>query len=82
MQFDKALLETQLPIILAELTALPADQIRMEHRLREDLGLDSVSSLELIGMLDEHFEVEVPFEEAMEIQDVRGIVELAQRYLP
>jgi acyl carrier protein len=70
--------EQQVVHMIAQLTTVQQGAIAQEDRLREDLGLDSVSSMELISMLSEELHVEVSLEEAMAVTTVRGAVELAQ----
>lgn len=67
--------------ILSDLSAVPQKDIRPEDRLREDLGLDSVGSMELLSMLAEQFEIDVEMEEAVRARDVRGVIDLARRHL-
>ena len=52
-------LEQTIRAIITELTAVPEDEIGLEDRLREDLGMDSVSSMELISMLSEELDCDV-----------------------
>ena len=67
--------------MMAELSTVRAPDIRLEHRLREDLGLDSVCSMELLSMLAEEFDLDVPMEEAAQVTTVAGTVAMAQRHL-
>jgi acyl carrier protein len=67
--------------ILSDLTAIPPEEILPEHHLTVDLGMDSVASMELIGMLDETFGIEIELEEAMEIETVAAVLELAEKRL-
>lgn len=67
--------------ILSDLTAVPVDDIKPGDRLREDLGLDSVGSMELLSMLAEEFDIEVEMEEAVSIDSVGGVMDLARRHL-
>jgi len=78
---DDGILKERIYAIIFQLTAVPAEEIKLEHELRADLGMDSVSSMELISMLTEEFDIDVDIEEAMEITDVRGVLEMAKRYL-
>ncbi len=71
--------ETRILKILSDLSAVPTTEIRPEDRLREDLGLDSVSSMELVSMLSETFAIDVELEEAVRITDVAGLMALAER---
>ncbi len=69
--------------ILSDLSAIPAGDIKVEDRLREDLGLDSVSSMELVSMLSEEFAIDVELEEAVKITTVAALLQLAdQRAAP
>lgn len=74
-------LEDRIRAILSDLTAIPASKIGAEDRLRGDLGMDSVASMELLGMLDEEFGVEVDLEDTLGVDTVAEVFALAQRYL-
>ncbi len=67
--------------ILSDLTNVPPADIRAGDRLREDLGLDSVGSMELLSMLAEEFDIDVEMEEAAAVADVAGLMALARRHL-
>lgn len=73
---DKRMIE-----LLAELSIIKAENIRMEHRLREDLGMDSVSAMELVSMLAEEFELDVSVEEAAQVSTVAGAMAMTHRHL-
>lgn len=67
--------------IIFELTGIQPGEIRLEHHLREDLGMDSVSSMELVSMLSEEFDIDVDIEEAMQVTTVQGVLDMAGRYV-
>lgn len=67
--------------MVAQLTTVKAADIKPEHRLREDLGLDSVCSMELLSMLAEELDLDVPMEEAAQVTTVAGATEMARRHL-
>lgn len=67
--------------MIAQLSTVRPGQIRPGDRLREDLGLDSVCSMELLSMLAEEFEVDISLEEAMAVTTVGGAVEMARRHV-
>ena len=73
--------ESRVVKIIAQLTTVRAAEIAPRDRLREDLGLDSVSSMELVSMLSEELGVEVSLEEAMAVTTVGAAVELAKKHL-
>lgn len=77
---DEAL-KTRILSMVAQLTTVKATEIRPEHRLREDLGLDSVCSMELLSMLAEELQLDVPMEEAAQVTTVAGTIDMARKHL-
>ena len=77
-----ASLETQVVQLIAQLCATRATDISPAHRLREDLNMDSVSSMELLSLLAEELHLDVEVEEAAGVATVRDAIELARRHLP
>jgi len=67
--------------IVAQLTTVDKAKIKRTDRLREDLGMDSVSSMELLSMLAEELDLDIEMEEAVEVTTVAGVIEMAQRHL-
>ena len=67
--------------MVGQLTTVKPSDIRVEHRLREDLGLDSVCSMELLSMLAEELDLDVPMEEAAQVTTVAATVAMARRHL-
>jgi acyl carrier protein len=67
--------------LIAQVSVLKVGQISPEHRLREDLGMDSVCSLELISMLAEEFNLDISVEEAAGVSTVAAAVAMARRHL-
>ncbi len=57
--------------MVAEISETDIATIRENQRLREDLGLDSLQSLELLSRIGEELDVELDVEEAMSIRTVR-----------
>jgi len=72
--------EVRMLELIAEVSVLKVSQIRPEHRLREDLGMDSVCSLELISMLAEEFDLDITVEEAAGVATVDGAIAMARRH--
>jgi acyl carrier protein len=56
--------------LLAEICETEADTIQGGQRLREDLGMDSLQSLELLSCVGEALRIDLDIEEAMAIQTV------------
>lgn len=43
----------------------PADALRLEHKIIDDLGLDSLDQMEFVMDLESEFDIEIPDEDAM-----------------
>ncbi len=56
-------------------------ELKPENRLREDLGLDSVSSMELLSMLAEELDLSVPMEEAAQVVTLGDAIDMARRHV-
>lgn len=67
--------------VIASLATVPVQEIRPEDRLREDLGMDSITSMELVSALAEELSLEIEVEEAIEITTVRQVMEMASARL-
>lgn len=56
--------------ILAEIAETDPSRVIDAARLREDLGLDSLQSLELLSVVSEELRIDLPMEEAVELRTV------------
>ncbi len=56
--------------LIAEIAETEIRTIRESQRLREDLGLDSLQSLELLSSIGETLKIDLDVEEAMAIRTV------------
>jgi acyl carrier protein len=54
---------------------VPEDKITMDALLKDDLGLDSIDALDMIGMLEARLNMEIEGEELKNIRTVRDVVE-------
>ncbi len=68
--------------ILADILETQPSRVRPQDRLREDLGLDSLQSLEMLSVLSEEFHVDLPMEEAMELRTVDDACAFVARARP
>ncbi|TNF36993.1 MAG: acyl carrier protein [Deltaproteobacteria bacterium] len=64
--------------LILEVSTVKPELITAEARLREDLALDSVASMELLSMLDESLGLELEMEDVLGIETVGGVVALAK----
>jgi len=56
--------------LIAEILEIDPSRIQGSSRMREDLGMDSLASLELLSTLSEQLKVDLDIEEAMGIATV------------
>jgi len=52
--------------------------ISLESRLVEDLGADSLDTVEMLMAFEEEFGISIPDEQAMQMHTVKDIVELIE----
>ena len=65
--------------ILAKLADLDTSAVKDEDRLREDLGLDSLQSMELLSRISDLYELDIEVEDVMDVPTVGDVVrELGQ----
>lgn len=60
--------------IIASNLEVDESKIVLEASLADDLGADSLDIVEIIMALEEHFEIEIPDEEAQEIITIKDAV--------
>ena len=62
--------EDQVRSIIAEQLGIKADEIKDDSSFVDDLGADSLDTVELVMALEEEFDCEIPDEEAEKITTV------------
>jgi len=60
--------------ILSKLAGLDPDTIGSDDRLREDLGLDSLQSMELLSRISDRYELDLDVEDVMDVESVSDVV--------
>ena len=70
---DKPIEQRVRDIIVEQLGVKP-DQVTPEAKFIEDLGADSLDTVELIMALEEEFGIEVPDEQAEKLQTVGDVI--------
>jgi len=64
-------IEERVKKIVAEQLGVKEDEVKTEASFVEDLGADSLDTVELVMALEEEFETEIPDEEAEKITTVQ-----------
>lgn len=65
--------------IIVEQLGVEADQVKPEAQFVNDLGADSLDTVELIMALEEEFDVEIPDEKAEKIKTVGEAIEYIEQ---
>ena len=60
--------------IIVEQLGVDADQVKPESKFVDDLGADSLDTVELIMSFEEEFGVEIPDTEAEKIKTVQDVI--------
>jgi acyl carrier protein len=67
--------------IIIEQLDVEADQVTEDASFIEDLGADSLDTVELVMALEESFDIEIPDEEAEKIKTVRDAVQYIDKHV-
>jgi acyl carrier protein len=73
--------EERVKKIVAEQLGLKVDDIKNEASFVDDLGADSLDTVELVMALEEEFEIEIPDEEAEKITTIQEAIGHIDAYL-
>jgi acyl carrier protein len=68
-------LEDKVKEIIVEQLGVNADQVTAEASFIEDLGADSLDTVELVMAFEEEFGAEIPDEDAEKLTTVGGVIE-------
>jgi len=67
-------MEEQVKAIVAEKLGVNADQVKSESSFVDDLGADSLDTVELVMAFEEKFNIEIPDEDAEKMKTVKDAV--------
>ena len=66
--------------IIVDQLGVNAEQVVLAARFIEDLGADSLDTVELVMAFEEEFSIEVPDEEAEKLQSVGDVVKYDEEH--
>ena len=66
--------EEKVRSIIVEQLGVESDKVTADAKFIEDLGADSLDTVELVMAFEENFDIEVPDEEAEKLQSVADVV--------
>lgn len=68
-------LEEKVKDIIVDKLGVDADKVKPDAHFIDDLGADSLDTVELVMAFEEEFDVEIPDDDAQEITTVKSAVE-------
>ena len=68
-------IEERVKRIIVDQLGAEADKVKPEASFIEDLGADSLDTVELVMALEEEFEIDIPDEEAEKITTVQSAID-------
>ena len=74
-------IEERVKKIVAEQLGVNESEIKIESSFVNDLGADSLDTVELVMALEEEFETEIPDEEAEKITTVQQAINYVQSHV-
>ena len=76
------LIRSEIKKLIASVTEREPDEISDTASFKEDLGVDSLMSMEVMVSMDRKFKIDIPEEEFTQAKNVDDAVSMVQRYLP
>lgn len=70
----------QIKKILVETMYIEEEKVTLDAKLKDDLNLDSLDSVELIMSAEEEFGIEIPDEDVMNFKTVNDIVNYIEEH--
>jgi acyl carrier protein len=74
-------IEQQVIQVIAKELRMREDAVTINSHFKRNLGLDSLDYLELVMVVEEHFDIQLPEERAKKIWNVRGVVQIVEEVL-
>ena len=73
--------EERIKEIIMEQLGVEADQITPDASFIDDLGADSLDTVELVMAFEEEFDIEIPDEDAEKIRTVKDVTDYLKTHL-
>ncbi|MCY4016299.1 MAG: acyl carrier protein [Gammaproteobacteria bacterium] len=78
---DEKRIDDRVKEIVCDQLGVKADEVKPSSSFVEDLGADSLDTVELVMALEEEFETEIPDEEAEKITTVQSACDYIRNHL-
>jgi len=73
--------EKEMKSIISSVLNIPEEEVTLDARFTEDLGMDSILSVEILAGIERKFKITIPDEEIKKVASLRQAVSLAEKYL-
>ena len=67
-------MKSQVVNIIGKTLGIPIADVKMSAHFMNDLGCDSLDTVELVMVLEDHFDIEIPDHEAEQMETVGSVV--------
>jgi len=78
---ERAKLVEQVKKVVAEILCVDTEEIREESRFVEDMGAQSIQSLELVAAFEAEFDIEMEEDAALKVKTVGTAVDFIQKHV-
>lgn len=75
-------IEEKVKEIIIDQLGVDAEEVTLDAKFIEDLGADSLDTVELVMALEEEFNIEIPDEDAEKIVTVRDAIKYIKSHVP
>ena len=75
MALDRSEVEEKVKSIIIEQLGIEESEVELESSFIDDLGADSLDTVELVMAFEEEFDLEIPDEEAEKITTVKDAID-------
>ncbi len=81
MAFDKEAIEKKVKEMIVDSLGIDPEKIRNDSSFVDDLGADSLDTVELVMAFEEEFDVEIPDEDAEKLSTVGDAIRYLEKSL-
>jgi len=68
------MIETDIIDLIASHLGIDPEDVKMNHHFIDDLKCDSLDTVEMVLLVEEHFNIEIPDDEVERMETVRSMV--------